>query len=98
MTGDEGNGAGVVAVGQGNAGTSGHAESGCHSRHNFIGDAGLTESFSFLADPAKDAGIATLEAHDPKSLAGGIDHGLVDERAALDVAGGEFVNANSPGR
>lgn len=60
VAGDDGEGGGVLAVGEGDAGVGGDSGEGGDTGNHFEGDAGVGEGFGFLAAAAEDVGISAF--------------------------------------
>ena len=68
MTGDEGDGAGDVAVGDGNARVGGCRDAGGDAGHDLERDAAGAERLGLLTAATEHERVAALEAHDGLAL------------------------------
>ena len=66
--GDEGDGGGEVAVGDGDAGVGGGSDAGSDAGDDREGDLVFVEVFGFFAAAAEDVGVAAFETDDGQEL------------------------------
>ena len=78
VAGDEGHQGGVAPVGHRDAGVGRHRHRRGHPGDHLEGDAGRGQLFRFFAAPAKDKGVAALEAHHREPGPGPFHQQLVD--------------------
>ena len=78
MAGDEGDGGGVVAVGDRDPGVGGRRDAGGHPRHDLELDPGRAQRLALLAAAAEDERVAALEPHDALARRGRLDQPLAD--------------------
>ena len=78
VPGDEGDGGGVLAMGERHAGVGGNAEGSGHAGHDFKGYAGIGQGLGFFAAAAEEEGVAALEAHHGQAAARALDEQAAD--------------------
>src|SRR5690606_19992387 len=78
MTGEEGDAAGEVAVGDGDAGVCGDGVAGGNAGDDFEGNGGGGEGEGLFSAASEDEGIAAFEPDDGVAAAGFVDEEAVD--------------------
>ena len=81
-------------MGYGNPGVGGHRQSRGHPRHHLEGHAVLGQQLQFLPAPAKEEGVAALEAHHPLSGQGIFQKDAVDPLLGDDVVAGLLAHVD----
>ena len=97
VTGDEGDGLGVIAVSEGDTGIGGAAGGSGDARDDLEGDTLRGQGIDLLAAASKDEGIAALEAQDPLALLGQVGQQAVDVLLTHDVMVTFLTHVDAPG-
>ena len=90
VAGDEGDGGGVLAMGERDAGVGGDAEGRGDAGHDLERDAGIGQGFGFFAAAAEDEGVAAFEADYGESAARAVDEHAADF-VLREFVGGFFL-------
>ncbi len=98
VAGDEGHGADVLAMRQWDAGEGARPQCGGHARHHLVRESSPPQRLGLLAAATEQERIAALQTHHAQTLAGAIDHYLINLRPALRMRAVQGIDANPPGR
>ena len=68
-----------------------------HTRHDFDGDAGRSQCQGFLAAPAEDEWVATLQAHDPMAARRRTNHQTMNRFLSHRMTARAFADVEAAG-